>query len=81
MTIKDNRGYIRVLLHYTTITGWGGPPNPYGRTLEFTDFNENPNREGLNIVGIQRGYKDPGRHIPTNYIPTIFLGVRVCSFH
>ena len=29
VTIRDNRKYVRVLLYadYTTITGWGGPPN------------------------------------------------------
>ena len=30
-TIRDNRDDIRVLLYsyYTTITGWGGPPNAH----------------------------------------------------
>ena len=34
--LRDNRDYIRVLLYsyYTTITGWGGPPNLYPWRLE-----------------------------------------------
>ena len=31
VTIRDNRDYIEVLLYsdYSTLTGWGGPPNTY----------------------------------------------------
>ena len=36
VTIRDKKDHIRVLLnsYYTTITGWGGPPNEYGECDE-----------------------------------------------
>ena len=29
VSMRDNKDYIRILVYsyYTTITGWGGPPN------------------------------------------------------
>ena len=46
VTIQDNGNYIKVLLYsyYTTITGWGGPPNlyldPYSLRAHFGLYND-----------------------------------------